>query len=161
TLRGIDITHEDDRALTRSLIDDVAAGRRHSYQLEKRYRRKDGHIIWANANTALVPATETTEAFFAGVVLDMTDRRRAEEALRHAQAELARVARVTVVGELGASIAHEINQPLAAIVASGNACRRWLANGQNLARASESVERIISDANRASEVIKRIRAMTR
>jgi C4-dicarboxylate-specific signal transduction histidine kinase len=67
---------------------------------------------------------------------------------------------VTTIGELGASIAHEINQPLAAIAASGNACQRWLDNGQNLARAKESLNRIISDANRASDVIKRIRALT-
>ena len=67
---------------------------------------------------------------------------------------------MTTIGELGASIAHEINQPLAAIAASGNACQRWLENGQNLARAKESLNRIISDANRASDVIKRIRALT-
>ena len=66
------------------------------------------------------------------------------------------------MGELTASIAHEINQPLAAIVASGNACRRWLASDQaNLDRARDSVDRIIKDAHRASEIITRIRSMTR
>ena len=94
-------------------------------------------------------------------IANIDDRKRAEEGLRQVQAELARVARVTTMGELTASIAHEINQPLAAIVASGSACRRWLANEKNLDRARESVERIISDANRASEVIKRVRALTK
>jgi signal transduction histidine kinase len=66
------------------------------------------------------------------------------------------------MGELTASIAHEVNQPLAAIVASGNACRRWLAgNEPNLDRARDSVDRIIRDAHRASEIISRIRSMTR
>ena len=65
------------------------------------------------------------------------------------------------MGELTASIAHEVNQPLAAIVASGNACRRWLAGEQpNLDRARDSVDRMIRDANRASEIITRIRSMT-
>jgi C4-dicarboxylate-specific signal transduction histidine kinase len=81
--------------------------------------------------------------------------------MRDGGPELARVTRLTTVGELGASIAHEINQPLAAIVASGNACRRWLSNGQNLGRARESLEHILDDANRASEIIKRVRALTR
>ena len=98
---------------------------------------------------------------YIGILADVTDRRRGEEALRRAQAELARVSRVTTIGEFGASIAHEINQPLAAIVASGNACRNWLANGPNLGRAKESLDRIISDANRAGEIIRRVRALTR
>ena len=66
-----------------------------------------------------MPATEASRAVFASIVVDITGRKRAEETLRQSQAELARVARVTTIGELGASIAHEINQPLAAIAASG------------------------------------------
>src|SRR5262252_8360247 len=66
------------------------------------------------------------------------------------------------MGELTASISHEVNQPLAAIVASGNACRRWLASDQpNLERARDSVDRITRDAHRASEIITRIRSMTK
>src|SRR5580704_14289484 len=63
---------------------------------------------------------------FVGTVMDITERRHAEEALRNAQAELTRVARLTTMGELAASIAHEINQPLTAVVTSGNAGLRWL-----------------------------------
>ena len=98
---------------------------------------------------------------YIGILADDTDRRRGEEALRRTRAELARVSRMTTVGELGASIAHEINQPLAAIVASGNTCRNWLANGPNLGRANDPLDRIISDANRAGETIRRVRAPTR
>jgi signal transduction histidine kinase len=71
-------------------------------------------------------------------------RRMSEEELRHSRAELARFARVAMLGELTASIAHELNQPLAGLVSSGDACRRWLANQPpNLERANRSLERII------------------
>ena len=84
----------------------------------------------------------------------------AEEALRKAQAELAHVTRVTMLGELTASIAHEVNQPLAAVVANAEACLRWLdREPSDLAAARRSVEWVISDGNRASEVIKRVRAL--
>ena len=153
-------THEDDEILTDAWVADLIEGREQAFRAEKRYRRKDGEFIWANVSASYVPATEASRAVFASIVVDITGRKRAEETLRQSQAELARVARVTTIGELGASIAHEINQPLAAIAASGNACQRWLENGQNLARAKESLNRIISDANRASDVIKRIRSLT-
>jgi PAS domain S-box-containing protein len=153
-------THEDDEILTEAWVADLIEGREQAFRAEKRYRRKDGEFIWANVSASYVPATEASRAVFASIVVDITGRKRAEETLRQSQAELARVARVTTIGELGASIAHEINQPLAAIAASGNACQRWLENGQNLARAKESLNRIISDANRASDVIKRIRSLT-
>ena len=68
------------------------------------------------------------ELEFVGTVMDITERRRAEEALRDAQADLAHVARLTMMGEMTASIAHEINQPLGAIVTDGSAGLRWLAN---------------------------------
>ena len=86
----------------------------------------------------------------------------ASEALREAQGELARVARVTTLGELTASIAHEVNQPLAGVVSSGNACLRWLASQPaDIERARESVDRIIRDANRASDVVGRVRSLAK
>jgi signal transduction histidine kinase len=82
--------------------------------------------------------------------------------MHQAQAELAHVTRVMTMGELTASIAHEVNQPLAAIVTNGNACLRWLARATpNLEEAREAVERIIRDGKRAGEVIARIRALLR
>jgi PAS domain S-box-containing protein len=84
----------------------------------------------------------------------------AEEALRNAQAELAHVTRVTTLGEMTASIAHEINQPLTAVVANAEACLRWLDRGTpDLDEARRSVEWIIEAGNRASEVIRRVRAL--
>lgn len=89
-------------------------------------------------------------------------RRRAEEELRKVRADLAHVSRVTALGELAASIAHEVNQPLAAITTYGDACLRLLsATPPNMLKARDAVERIIGDSMRASEVIKRIRALMR
>jgi two-component system, LuxR family, sensor kinase FixL len=93
---------------------------------------------------------------------DSSERKQAEEALRKSQDELAHVTRVMTMGELASSIAHEVNQPLSAVVTNGNASLRWLA-GQppNLDEARECLRRIIRDGNRASEVIARIRALAK
>jgi C4-dicarboxylate-specific signal transduction histidine kinase len=102
-------------------------------------------------------------------VIDMTDRKRADEKLRaseqrllDAQMELARVTRVTTLGELTASIAHEVNQPLAAVVNAAAACRRWLdAATPNLDEARSAVDWIVNEGNRASKVIRRVRALAK
>jgi PAS domain S-box-containing protein len=86
----------------------------------------------------------------------------AEQALRKAQAELAHVTRVTTLGELTASIAHEVNQPLAAVIVNAEACLRWLdRETPDLAGARRSVEWVIEDGNRASEVVRRVRALAK
>jgi two-component system, LuxR family, sensor kinase FixL len=93
---------------------------------------------------------------------DITARKRAEEALHQAQAELAHLTRVMTMGELAASIAHEVNQPLAAVITNGNAGLRWLTRDPpDLDEAREAVRRMIRDGNRASEVIARIRTLMR
>jgi C4-dicarboxylate-specific signal transduction histidine kinase len=90
------------------------------------------------------------------------ERQQAEEALRQVQADLAHVSRVTTMGELTASIAHEVNQPLTAVVTNSNACLRWLANQPpNLDEARGCLRRIIRDGNRAGEVITRIRSLVK
>jgi C4-dicarboxylate-specific signal transduction histidine kinase len=95
-----------------------------------------------------------------GIQRDITARKQAEQALRESQAELARVARIATLGELTASIAHEINQPLAAVVTNGSASLRWLdANPPDLSEAREAMARTIDEANRASQVIQRIRTL--
>jgi PAS domain S-box-containing protein len=92
--------------------------------------------------------------------IDIEDRKRDEETLRHAREDLARVTRVTTMGELAASIAHEVNQPLAAIVTNANASLRWLAaDPPNLEEVREATVRIIADGNRASDVVGRIRTL--
>jgi C4-dicarboxylate-specific signal transduction histidine kinase len=89
-------------------------------------------------------------------------RRMSEEELLHTRAELARFGRVAILGELTASIAHELNQPLAGLISSGDACRRWLANHPpNIDRANQSLDRIIRDADRARTVVERVRGMVK
>ena len=86
----------------------------------------------------------------------------AETAMHAARAQIAHIARVTTLGELTASIAHEVNQPLAAIVTNGNACSRWLAHKPpNLQEARQAVERIVDNGNRASNIIERIRELAK
>jgi C4-dicarboxylate-specific signal transduction histidine kinase len=90
----------------------------------------------------------------------MEEQRRTEEALQRTRSELARVVRITTIGELTASIAHEVNQPLAAIVANADACVAWLGlQNPNLVEARAAAERTILGATRASEVISRIRSL--
>jgi C4-dicarboxylate-specific signal transduction histidine kinase len=93
---------------------------------------------------------------------EIAEREAAEERLIRAQAEIARIARITTMGELAASIAHELNQPLGSIVTSGDACLRWLgAKMPNLEEARQAVEAIIRDGTRASSVLVRIRGLLR
>ena len=93
---------------------------------------------------------------------EIAERKRAEEAVHKTEANLAHLTRVMTMSELATSIAHEVNQPLAAIVTNGDACMRWLAaEPPNLERARDSVTRIINEGSRASEVIKRIRALSK
>jgi len=95
-------------------------------------------------------------------MLAASARKKAEDELRETRAALARFARVATLGELTASIAHEVNQPLAGVVSSGNACLRWLAaEPPNVERASQSVIRIIRDANRVSDVVQRVRSLVK
>ena len=95
------------------------------------------------------------------LLAEIEERKRVEDSLRKAQEELARISRITTMGELAASIAHEVNQPLAGIVINGNACLRWLANIQvdspSLLEARQATERIIRDGKRAGDVISRLR----
>jgi C4-dicarboxylate-specific signal transduction histidine kinase len=95
------------------------------------------------------------------VVCEMSQRKKTEESLRKAQDDLARISRITTMGELAATIAHEVNQPLSAILTNGNACLRWLAgvesSSPNLEEARQAVERLIRDSKRAGDVILRLR----
>jgi PAS domain S-box-containing protein len=153
-----ELTAEDERDASRLRVAQLLDGGLQEYHVQKRYRRKNGSFAWTNTSVSLIPATGGTPTLLVRVVEDITERKGAEEALAEVQTNLERVTRATAMGELAASIAHEVNQPLAAVVANGHACARWLAaKPPNLPEANEAVQRIVRDANRASEIVSRIR----
>ncbi|MCP2125720.1 UNVERIFIED_ORG: PAS domain S-box-containing protein [Bradyrhizobium japonicum] len=131
------------------------------------YRSRDGNGSPIYVRTSGKPFHDETGNFlgYRGVSSDVTAAIRveqAEEALRKAQGELAHVTRVTTLGELTTSIAHEITQPIAAVISNADACIAWLdRDPADLKAARRSAEWIVEDANRASEVIRRIRALAK
>jgi PAS domain S-box-containing protein len=156
----IDITVEDDRDLNLALIKELMEGKRRQFQIEKQYRRKDGGAVWVRNTVSAVPGSEQLPGFLMALSEDVTERRLVEEALNETRSELARMARVTTLSTLTASIAHEVNQPLSGIVTNAGTCLRMLdANPPNVEGARETARRTIRDGNRASEVITRLRAL--
>ncbi|MBO0720459.1 MAG: PAS domain-containing protein [Blastocatellia bacterium] len=131
-------------------------------ETEARLRRADGDYRWLLIRAVPLCDESGKVVKWYGTSTDIEDRKRAEETLRMSQADSAHVARVMTMGELAASIAHEVNQPLSAIVNNGSACLRWLTgNSPNLEEAREAARDIIREGNRAGEVITRIRAFLR
>jgi PAS domain S-box-containing protein len=161
-LRGnwLDFTHPDDLAADLSHFERVMAGEIDGYSMDKRWIHKDGHVIHTIMAARCVRRDDGSVDFFVGLVQDVTARRQAEEALRKAQVELAHANRLATLGELAVSVAHEINQPLAAIVTNADACRRWLHRAvPDLDEARQAVERVAENAFRASDVINRMRVL--
>ena len=153
-------THPEDRAFLERLLERVSHNRQ-DWEVEHRLVLPDGSIKHIDV-VAHATGHASDRLEYVGALMEVTDTRLAQEALQRAQAELTHVTRVTTLGELTASIAHEVNQPLAAIVTNGEATLRWLANEMpNLAEARSAVERVIRDSHRASAVIKRLRELAR
>ena len=122
--------------------------------------RRDGETIVVSSRWALQRDENGQPAAVLQINTDITERKRVAENLVSMQNQLAHMARVTTMGELAASIAHEINQPLAAVVTNGNACLRWMALAEpNLDEARAAVTAIIKQGRRASDIIARIRAL--
>jgi C4-dicarboxylate-specific signal transduction histidine kinase len=135
--------------------------RTHQFALAKRHGSWDA-IETAGHKQAKAEIKRLNEELEQRVIERTGQLMLASEALRKTQLELAHATRVTTLGELTVSIAHEVNQPLAGVVSSGNACMRWLASEPpNLEKARQSVDRVIRDANRASEVVGRVRSLAK
>src|SRR5246127_4059257 len=164
-IRWADLTPPDWRDRDNARIEQQKSSGRFG-PFEKEFTRKDGSRV-----PGLIGGATFEEGGNQGVayILDLTERKRVEaeareneQRYREAQLELAHVTRVTTLGELTASIAHEVNQPLAAVVANAHTCLRWLdRDTPDLNGARSSVEWIIDDGNRASEVIRRVRALAK
>jgi len=127
------------------------------------HRRKDGSTFPVEVHASMV--SYRGGRFLLMVARNITDRLRADEQrdkLRQLEADLAHINRVSMLGELTASIAHEVNQPLSGVVSNGSACLRWLAGDRpNLEEAREAAQRIVRDGKRAAEVVTRVRALTK
>ena len=159
-LTAVDVTAEEDRDATRILINELQQGERHHYQSVKQYRRKNGTIMWGHVYASTVLNAQSGAKMFIGTLIDITATKHAQDALRATQAKLAHITRQSTMHEVTATIAHEVNQPLAAIVANGNAALRWLRKiPPDFAEAVVNVNQIVNDGHRASGVIASIRGM--
>jgi PAS domain S-box-containing protein len=159
-----DFVHPDEAGkLLAAVRRSLATGE--GYAMKYRMRRADGVYRWIETRAEPVRNQDGTIAQWYSISIDIDDEVRAqqaEEALRQASAKLAKATQAASLAELSASIAHEVNQPLAAIVANSHACQRWLeGDPPNLERVQIIVNRIIRDANSAAEVVSRIRALFR
>jgi PAS domain S-box-containing protein len=155
------IIHPDDLgAVEAQFAHSLATGE--SYAQKNRMRRADGQYRWVETRAAAQRNADGAIAQWNGVCFDIDDQMRAEDTLRHTSDRLAQATQAASLAELSASIAHEVNQPLAAIVANSHALRRWLsADPPNIERAKITADRITRDANSAADVVSRIRALFR
>jgi PAS domain S-box-containing protein len=129
-------------------------------EVECRLRRSDAAYRWFRALGQAARDGKGGVTRWYGLLIDIDDRKNTEEALRSSQARLSRAIQTATVGEFAAAIAHEVNQPLAAVVTNGQACLRWLAaEPPGMAKAQEAAERIVRDGKEAGEVVRRIRAL--
>jgi signal transduction histidine kinase len=150
--------HPEDLPL---FMDQVERARRHRSNLDFEYRLRMSN---GSAKYVRVVAQSTDnrsgQSEYIGAIQDVTDRRRSEQALGKLRSELAHVARVSSLGALTASIAHEVNQPLSGIITNANTCLRMLdASSPNVDGARETARRMLRDGNRAADVIARLRAL--
>ena len=154
--------HPEDRGPWRE-ITDRAIRERSDYEGEHRILLPDGTVKYTHTVGHPVLSASGDVEQFVCTMMDITERKQAEEAreaLRETQAALARVSRVNTMGELTASLAHEVNQPIAAASTNANTCLRWLAaDTPNIEEARAAAMRIVTDVKRAGEIISRIRQL--
>jgi len=154
--------HTDDQAKVRETVE-TAGREKVEFELDYRIVHPGGEIRDIHVVGHPVPSPSDDLVEFVGTVIDITERKRTEierERLRQALADLAHINRVTTMGELTASLAHEVNQPIAAAVTNANTCLRWLTRDlPDLEEAREAAMRIVKDGTRAAEIIKRVRQL--
>jgi PAS domain S-box-containing protein len=151
--------HPDDKPLVgQALMRSFTTGE--AFIMKYRQRRADGVYRWINGRAEPLRDADGTILQWYGVSFDIDDDVRTQDELRRTQERLAVASQAASLAELSASIAHEVNQPLAAIVANSHACHRWLSvDPPNLDRAKIVAERIIRDANAAADIVSRVRAL--
>jgi PAS domain S-box-containing protein len=156
----LDRFHPDDRARTRELFE-TAIREKVAFDHQVRLLLPDGTLRYVRGVASPVLDTEGNLVEFVGTVMDLTEHKRALNALSEAQAQLAHVARVTTLGEVTASLAHEVNQPLAAVVNNANACLNVLPEGREMDEMRAALEDIARDGTRAAAIVERVRALAK
>jgi PAS domain S-box-containing protein len=146
---------DDLESRVRAHVQGASAG----VEAEHRLLHRDGSVRWFLTKGAIADTVHGSGRRMIGTYTDVTQRRRTERALKQANAALARRARITALGELTAGIAHEVNQPLCAIVANANACLRWLDTPTPSADLRGALNDVVQDSHRASEIIRRTREL--
>ena len=155
---ALERVHPEDRALADRIFE-AAVREKKDFALDVRLALPDGSTRYVHA-VGRALTNERGDLEFIGTLMDVTGRKQEEQTLQTAQTQMAHMARVMTMGELAASIAHEVNQPLAAVVANASACLRWLSgDNPNLDEARTTVTRIVKEGTRAGEVIGRIRSL--
>ena len=155
----VDRIHAEDRTAFEDMLE-KAVRDGSNFEWDFRIVTPDGVTKYLHSLGHLSAHAQNTE--FIGTVMDVSERRISEEALRGASADLERASRLSTMGQLTASIAHEINQPLAAIITNADACLLWLeADRPDLEEARQAATRVIRNGHRAGEIIKSVRALTR
>jgi hypothetical protein len=158
---NLDVIHPDDRVShIRKLHHALETG--DAWDDTYRIRRADGEYRWFYDRVEPLRDQDGRVVSWYAVKIDITDAREMEEALRSTRRKLSSATQIATVAELSASIAHEINQPLASVVTNAHACRTWLQHDPpNLERAQTTLDRIIRDGHSAADVVRRIRALFR
>jgi PAS domain S-box-containing protein len=151
--------HPDDRTRQQQAID-RAIDEKSDYEVEYRVLLPGGAVRHLRSVGHPVLNTSSNVVQFVGSSTDITERKQAEEALHQAQTDVARINRITTMGELTASLAHEVKQPIAAAMTDANTCVRWLSrDNPDLEEAREAASRVVKDATRAAEIITRVRQL--
>jgi len=161
---AIDRTHPDDRLHFRQVMD-RASIERTGFTAERRLIMPDGTLKYIRVVAHRTAGEDPKRLLFIGAVMDITERKRAEEErerLRQLEADLAHMNRVSMMGELAASLAHEIKQPIAAAAAAGQACTNWLRrDAPDVAEASAAALAVVADVKRAGGIIDRVSSLYR
>jgi signal transduction histidine kinase/CheY-like chemotaxis protein len=160
----LDRTHPDDRMRLQKILD-CASIERSEFTAEHRLLMADGSVKYVRAVANSLTGEDPESFVFVGAVMDITDRKRAEEErerLRHLEADLTYLNRIGMMGELAASLAHEIKQPIAAAAMNGDACANWLRrDAPDVTRASSAASAMVADVKRAGGIIDRVSSLYR
>nr|AAC45438.1 bZIP histidine kinase [Pseudomonas putida] len=153
------LTPSDESPQIKQRLANLLQGGGAEYSVERSYLCKNGSTIWANASVSLMPQRVGESPVILQIIDDITEKKQAQENLNQLQQQLVYVSRSATMGEFAAYIAHEINQPLSAIMTNANAGTRWLGNEpSNIPEAKEALARIIRDSDRAAEIIRMVRS---